>query len=313
MINYFIETDTAKLNSYKWDDINRKPLGVVHIFHGMAEHVFRYDDFAKYLNCKGFIVYGHDHRGHGATVSDNGSPGFFDHDRGWDKVVEDCHYVTEHIKGEHEDLPIFVFAHSMGSFIARDYITRYGKELDGVILSGTGDVDNFSIKGGLTLAKLQRAVVGDKHASKLLDKLSFGSFNNAFKPTRTEFDWLSRDQEQVDKYINDDLCGGVFTAAFFSDFLYGIKGIKSEKKLKLIPKDLSLFVIAGDKDPVGHNGEDILRLVETYRQLDIADVAYKLYKDHRHEIVNEIDHDVVYEDVSNWLIRKCETRVSSEF
>lgn len=286
----------------KWiQENNITPKGVVQIAHGMAEHIDRYQSFAKVLTDEGYIVFGNDHRGHGKTAGSPENIGFFADEDGWDVVVEDMHELTKIIKEENPDLPVFIFGHSMGSFLTRTYIQRYGKEIKGVILSGTGGDAGFLGNIGILLAKREMKKKGKRFRSKRMDRLSFGSFNNAFKPNRTSFDWLSRDAKEVDKYIEDSLCGEVFTASFFYDMLSGLKNMMKKENINKIPKELPIYFISGDKDPVGKNSKGVLQAFNTYRKAGIQDVRYKFYKDARHEILNEINKVEVYKDIIDWL------------
>lgn len=286
---------------YKWlptEDAEVK--GVVQIAHGMAETAARYEGFARALTEDGFIVYANDHRGHGKTAGQVSKLGDLGED-GFNSMVENMHELNERIKVENNDLPIFLFGHSMGSFLTQRYICLYGSELKGAIISGSCGKQGISIDIGRFIASREIKKIGRAGKSNKLAKLSFGSYNNSFKPTRTAFDWLSRDNNEVDKYIDDQFCGTVFTAGFFYDFLGGLKNIADSREIKNIPKDLPIYIFSGDKDPVGKNGKGVLKLVNTYKAHGMVDLTYKLYKDGRHEMLNEINKEEVMEDVIKWL------------
>jgi len=286
---------------YKWlPDTNVQIKGVVMIAHGMAETAERYESFAKSLTDNGFIVYANDHRGHGktaGTVEKLGDLG----DDGFNSMVEDTHELKKRIKEENMDLPIFLFGHSMGSFLAQRYICLYGNELKGVIITGTCGAQGIILDIGRIIAKGEIKKIGRSGKSNKLAKLIFGSNNNSFKPNRTDFDWLSRDNKEVDKYIDDPFCGTVFTAGFFYDFLGGLKSIENHREIKNVTKDLPIYIFGGDKDPVGKNGKGLLRLVKTYKKHGIKDLTYKFYKDGRHEMLNETNKEEVTSDVIKWL------------
>lgn len=302
----FTSKDRTSIYVNKWTPNEAtKPKAIVQIAHGMAEHIERYSDYAKALTNEGYIVYGNDHRGHGKTAGSNENLGFFADENGWDLVVEDMHELTNIIKIENPKLPIFLFGHSMGSFLSRTYMQRYGKDVNGVILSGTGGNSGLLGNVGILLAKREIKKNGKRFRSKKMDKLSFGSFNNAFKPNRTGFDWLSRDTKAVDKYIEDPLCGQIFTTGFFYDMLYGLKKLMKKKYIKKTPKDLPIFFISGDKDPVGKNTKGVYQAIKTYKKIGIKDISYKFYKDSRHEILNEINKEEVYNDIIEWLNKHC--------
>ncbi len=294
--------DGIKVYVTKWTmDNDSKPKGVIQIAHGMAEHVLRYEGFAKALTEEGYVVYGNDHRGHGRTAESPENIGYFADDNGWDLVVEDMYELTNIIKEENPDLPVFLFGHSMGSFLSRTYIQRYGKDINGVILSGTGGDAGLLGKLGILVAKREIKRKGKRAKSKRMDKLSFGSFNKSFSPNRTGFDWLSRDNSEVDKYVADPLCGEVFSAGFFYDMLKGLKDLNKKGNIEKIPKDLPMYIISGEKDPVGKNTKGVLQAYNSFRKSGIKDVKYNFYKDARHEILNELNKGEVYRDIINWL------------
>lgn len=294
--------DEFKVHVRKWaPEAGVKPKAAIQLAHGMAEHIERYDDFARALVNEGFVIYGNDHRGHGKTVDVKENIGYFADENGWELVIDDMHRLTELIKKEYNNLPIILFGHSMGSILSRGYIQVYGQELNGVILSGTSGNKGLALNVAILVAKLQMKKVGEKEKSKLMDKLMFGNFNSKFKPNRTEFDWLSRDNIQVDKYIEDEFCGEVFTSRFYYDLLKGVKELNKIENIKKIPTDLPICLFSGGKDPVGNNTKGVLNVYNTFKNVGIKDVSYKFYKDGRHEILNEINKNEVYNDIINWI------------
>lgn len=298
----FKSEDEIEIHVNEWlPDDNIEVKGIVQIAHGMAETSARYEQFAKKLTDNGYIVYANDHRGHGKTAKVVENIGYLAEKDGFKHLVDDVHKLTKIIKEKHPNFPVFLFGHSMGSFVAQRYIMLYGKELKGVILSGSNGKQGAILDIGLLLAKNEIKKNGRKTKSKMLNKIMFGGFNSKFKPTKTEFDWLSKDESEVNKYINDPFCGGVFTCGFYYDFFIGLKEIENKNNLSNIPKDLPIYIFSGDKDPVGKNGKGIIRLFNTYKRLNIEDVTYKLYKDGRHEMLNEINREEVMKDVIHWL------------
>jgi alpha-beta hydrolase superfamily lysophospholipase len=294
--------DGEKVFCYKWlPKINTPPKAAIQIAHGMAEHAKRYDRFARFLADSGFCVYANDHRGHGNTAGLSGKIGHFADENGWRLAVKDMHAITNFIKGQYPGLPIFLFGHSMGSLLSRHYIALYGKEVKGVILSGTGGDPGLLGCIGKCIAFLECRIKGIRSHSLLLTKLSFGKFNDSFKPNRTDFDWLSRDDMEVDKYIEDPFCGEVFTAGFFHDLFTGMKIINQPDNIKKIPKELPVYLFSGDKDPVGNNKKGVEQVYSSYKKAGLSDVKLKFYKDGRHEMVNEINRQEVYGDIVGWL------------
>lgn len=298
----FLTNDGVTIFYKKWEtESNTTPKGVIQIAHGMAEHIERYDLFAEALIQEGYVVYGNDHRGHGKTGKNANLMGFFAEENGFDLVVEDMFQLTNIIKKDYPNKPIFLFGHSMGSFLTRRYIQTHGDQLTGVILSGTGGNPGLIGQIGMGIAKLEMKRKGKRTSSSLMNRLTFGSYNKAFTPARTEFDWLTRVDSEVDKYIEDPLCGGIFTAGFFYDLVSGVAKVNKHSANLKIPKDLPMYFLAGDQDPVGNFSKGILQAADMYIKLGIQDVTVKLYQDSRHEILNESNKEDVFADVINWL------------
>ena len=302
IINTFKAEDQKEVYYYQWLPENEEKIkGIVQIAHGMAEHGARYDRFADVLIKEGFAVYANDHRGHGKTAGSLDQVGYFEDHNFWVSAIRDMHQMQEVIAKRHPEKPIFLFGHSMGSMLARHYISLYGKELKGVILSSTNGNPGMLGQAGILLAKGQAMMKGRKVKSALLDKLSFGQFNQSFKPNRTDFDWLSRDEAEVDKYINDPYCGTVFSTGFFVDFLEGIKIINKEKTYLSTPKDLPMLLFAGDQDPVGDMGKGVNAVYKMYQKVGLEDVKCTLYVGGRHEMLNETIREEVFADLVKWL------------
>lgn len=298
----FKSEDGTDVFVYNWlPDDGVKTKGIVQISHGMAETAKRYERFAELLTENGYIVYANDHRGHGKTAKTIEDLGYLADEDGFNWLVKDLHKLTNIIKKENDSMPLFLFGHSMGSFAGQKYIMLHGNELDGVILSGSNGKQGIILNVGTIVAKREVKKNGRKAKSTKLDKLSFGGFNKAFKPNRKDFDWLSRDNDEVDKYMDDPFCGTVFTAGYFYDFLTGLKEIEDEDNLRMIPKDLPIYIFSGDKDPVGKFGKGVINLVNRYKKYGVKDISHKLYKDGRHEMLNEINRDEVMDDIINWL------------
>ncbi|MFS1512653.1 alpha/beta fold hydrolase [Chengkuizengella sp. SCS-71B] len=278
-----------------------EPKAVVQISHGMAEHIERYDRFANTLVNEGYAVLGNDHRGHGKTAVNKEDLGFFAEKDGWKLVVEDMHTLNLMIKDKYPDLPVFIFGHSMGSFLTRRYIQLYGKGLDGVILSGSGGDGGLLGKLGVHIVKYEVKRKGTRGRSPRMNKLIFGRFNKSFHPNRTEFDWISRDENEVDKYVEDPFTGGVCTASFYYDMLFGVQELHRMENIQQTPKNLPIYFISGDKDPLGNFGKDIKKVVSLYQNSGVKDISYKIYKDARHELLSELNFDEVTHDIIFWF------------
>lgn len=300
---FFIKgKDGKEIFVYCWEAVVR-PKAVVQIFHGMAEHAGRYKRFAEYLNNAGFIVYANDHRGHGRTAGKVDEVGYIGTD-GFNNIVEDEYVIKNLIQEKHKGLPIIVFGHSFGSFVAQEYIIRYGNEIFGAILSGAAVRAGLEVAAGKAIAYIQKSVFGDKKKSNLLDFLGFGSYNKRIKENKSKCAWLSTDIEEVKKYEGDSFCGTVFTAGFYYYFLKGISQLYIKERLQRIPSTLPMFVISGEEDPVGSYGQLVKKLYKVYTDRGIEDIKLKLYNGQRHEILNEINREEVFSDVVSWIDEK---------
>jgi alpha-beta hydrolase superfamily lysophospholipase len=269
----------------------------------MGEHAARYERFAQTLTNEGYAVYANDHRGHGKTAGSLENIGYFADENGWEKVVNDLHTLSGIIKKENPNKPFFLLGHSMGSFLSRHYAMLYGNDLTGLVLSGTGGDPGAIGKIGLFIAKMEARLRGKRARSEMMTQLSFGAFNKAFKPNRTQFDWLSRDNAEVDKYIHDPWCGGVFTAGFFCDMLSGLGFVNRKENIMKIPKTLPIYLFSGAKDPVGANTRGVIQVYNVLRSAGINDVTLKFYADGRHEMLNETNREEVFGDVIAWLCK----------
>lgn len=275
--------------------------GIVQIVHGSCEHAERYDRFASFLAGHGWIVYAADLRGHGRSVASRADLGYFGEQGGWNGLVEEQHEIAKLIQNEHPGLPVFLLGHSMGSFIARDYASRYGSGLSGLLLSGTAHYSRISLRAGLLLAKQIIRAKGIRCRSPLLYNLTYNSFNKRFEPARTGQDWLTRDQTVVDSFVEDEMCGFVFTAGGFRDMFEGLLRITDPEQIGKTPKELPVFLLSGTDDPVGEFGKTVEKAHAAYRKAGLRHVRLKLYEGMRHEVLNELGKEEVYEDILSWL------------
>lgn len=290
------------ISYYKWSDNLKKPKAVIQIVHGMSEWAGRYDYFAKRLVEEGYIVYAHDHSGHGKSVKNLNELGVISKENRFYSMLEDIRSLNEIVKNENKELPLILFGHSMGSFLSQRYIQVYGDTIDGLILSGSNGKPKIFTKAGLLVSKLEMIIKGTDKRSKLMDKLSFGGFNKSIKNPKTDFDWLCSDENEVNKYINDDYCGFIYPTPFYYDLINGLWDIHKEENLeKLKTLDIPIYIFAGDKDPVGYFGEGIINLYEMYKDIGVKDISYRLYENGRHEMLNEGIKDEVINDVIIWI------------
>lgn len=290
------------LNVIIWET-EKEPIGVLQIVHGMAEYIDRYDNFAKYMTEHGFNVIGHDHLGHGHSVSDERDYGFFAEENGDKIIIEDMHSVTQYAREKWEELPNFILGHSMGSFCLRQYLTKYSNDVFGAIIMGTGWIPSAAALLGKTIATNTCKSKGSHTVNPLLIKLTLEPYNKPFAPARTNCDWLSRDEKQVDLYVKDKLCGFDFTAGAYKDFFTVLEKIAKNRQLIGMRKSLPILITSGSVDPVGGK-KACEKLNAQYKRCGIDDVTLKLWENDRHEILNELDKSDVYDYICTWLKSK---------
>ena len=304
----FKDKDDIEIFVYKWEP-DTPPKAVVQIVHGLAEHAKRYARVAETLCNDGYVCYANDARGHGRTAGDLtektllGNAGVLG-PNGWRGVVNDLHELTNIIKKEHPDLPIFLMGHSWGAMVTQDYIQDWGNELKGVILSGTnGKVRALVVKAGKLLIKSEIKKLGPTEPSQKMYDMNFKSNNHDWdiEDGATGFEWLSRDKEEVQKYIDDPWCGFVSPANLWLEFLHGFEKIYDSKLEQSIPKDLPIHFISGSLCVIGNKTKWVKAMIDRLKKYGIKDVTYKFYQDARHEIFNEINREEVFKDVLNWF------------
>ena len=276
-----------------------EPRICLQIIHGMAEYIDRYDAFARFLAENGVLVYGMDLAGHGKSINEGEPYGYFGEKNGWDNLIRDNMTMHDQVLAEYPGLPRVLLGHSMGSFLARTYAGRKGSDFDAFIFSGTAG-GNPAIGIAKMLAKRAIRKGKGKQEDHTLNKLGFGSYNRQFRPNRTAFDWLSRSNESVDRYIEDPLCGFVFTACGFYDLFTGLSEISSKVWAERVPKR-PIMLFSGDRDPVGSNGKGVKQVAKWLKKTGHNDVCLKLYAGGRHEMLNEINREEVYHDVLLFL------------
>lgn len=278
------------------------PMGHVHIVHGMAEHIARYGEFAQFLVSHGFAVSGHDQRGHGKTAERNGVQGYFGEQKGFDRVVKDVEEVIAEVQNQIGPLPLILFGHSMGSFVARRYIQLHSQDISRAVLSGSGGNPGAAGKAGLVAALAAAKAKGKDQPSALLGKMTFGSFMKPFKDEESPFAWLSRDQNEVAAYEADPMCGFPSTNQFYVDLFTGLALIHKNAEVGKIRKDLPMLLISGSNDPVGANGEGIFKAAKQYAEAGLSDVTVYLAEDARHELLHETDKEKHFETILEWML-----------
>jgi len=273
-----------------------RPVAVLVIAHGMAEHAGRYADFARWLAKRDIAAVTYNHRGHGPQCPED-QLGHYSDQNGWAKVVDDLHRVLLDTRKHFPNIPLVLLGHSMGSFIAQSCAQQYPDCLDALILSATNRIHRPSLIVSRLLISGIRKLHGNHHLSPTIAKMSFGRFNNQFKPNRTECDWLSRDTAQVDRYVADPLCGFECTTGLWHDFINGMLTIAPSQWRK----DLPVHLFAGTDDPVGEMGEGVSRHYQSIRKAGIQTVTLKLFDKGRHEMLNELNAEEVWSYVYSLL------------
>lgn len=274
---------------------------VVQIVHGMAEYVERYEEFAEYLTSKGIVVTGEDHMGHGKSVGKDGKFGYFCEQDPATVLVRDVHRLKKATQAIYPDVPYIIMGHSMGSFIARNYMFRYGTGITGAIIMGTGMPDKKLMVMSKAVAGIQKTFLGSRHISEMINKLAFGKYNAAIENAKTQFDWLSRDTARVDQYIADPLCGFTFTVNGFSTLFELILRLHRDDNMERIPKKLPVLLVSGTADPVGDYGKGVHRAYDSLQAAGLENLQLKLYEDGRHELLNETNRSQVAQDIYRWI------------
>lgn len=280
-----------------------EPVGVLQIAHGVAEYALRYEPFARYMTSRGFLVTANDHIGHGQSLAEGAARLYFGEKGSWRYVVDDIYALRCRVGEAHPSLPYFLMGHSMGSFLARTYLIRYPGTLDGAILMGTGQNPDALLVGGKALATALAKKVGRENPSDVVEKLAFGTYNKAFAPNRTGYDWLSVNEENVDRYIADPLCGGMASTGLFLEMLDGMAFIKKGANLRHMNMDTPVLFISGERDPVGNMGKGVRAVHESFRRAGVRDLELRLYPELRHEILNEDCRETVSADLYDWITR----------
>lgn len=295
-----VADDGVRLCVHRWS--GPSPVAVLALVHGMGEYGERYAPFATFLMERGVSVYALDLRGHGRTAEREGAlPGHFADGNGWSLVVHDIDRLIDRISGEHPGLPVFLFGHSMGSLIARSYMHRHGDRLSGVIHSAASKPQGLLARFGLMLANREIRRLGPRGHSLRLSALLTGNFNRRVPSVRTPFDWISRDEAEVDRYINDERIVKTFTAAFYRDMIGGALEAGSKAGMAATPKALPQLFVSGGEDPLGGYGAGIAQTKRAYEKAGLRDVTLIVYPEARHELFQERERDAAKRDIWQWM------------
>ena len=292
----------GKLHCLRWDPEGR-PKAIVQILHGIAEFVERYEDFANYLTSHGFLVVGEDHMGHGGSIEGGSIQGYFQ--GGWFTAVEDSMKLMQTLKEEYPDTPYILFGHSMGSFMARTILCKYPDcGLKAAIICGTGWMGGIKLAGMNLMMDAICKKTDETKPSDRVQAIAFGAYNNRIEHKRTDFDWLTRDPKIVDAYIAHPLCGFSPSAGLFRAMAKGMAYNQKAENLLQMKMDLPVFFIAGGDDPVGDYGKGVHKAADEFIRVGMQDVSRRVYPLCRHEILNEINKEEVYEDILQWMESK---------
>ncbi|WAA13429.1 alpha/beta hydrolase [Fervidibacillus halotolerans] len=292
--------DGVEIFIKSWES-TQKPKAIIQIAHGMAEHIERYHEFAKFFVTKGFLVVGNDHRGHGKTGEKEGRLGYLADEEGFERAVDDLRAVNLMIKEEFPKARIFLMGHSMGSFFVRRYIQKYANSIHGAIISGTGGNPRIGGKIGKWIAKREIKKRGRMAESPTIQRLIFGSYNKKFKDDSSPFAWLTRDTEIVKTYMNDPFCGFTCTSGFFYDLFTGLETIHQDENIRKIPNDFPMFIFSGEQDPVGGNTKGVKKVIRQYEKNGLTNIQSMFFPKGRHEMLNELNKEDVYEHIFHWI------------
>jgi alpha-beta hydrolase superfamily lysophospholipase len=274
-------SDGLTVAAYRWDP-DGAPAAIVQVTHGMGEHALRYAGLAQALNARGMVVYAQDHRGHGATAKSENELGQIG-EQGWTELVGDISRLRARAVQEHPAVPLVLLGHSMGSFAVQQYLLDHSQDVSAAVLTGTAVLDLL------------------EPALNLDEPLDLAMFNVPFQPARTDYDWLSRDQAQVDKYVSDPRCGFGLDPAAAKAMFAAARQMADRSRVAGMRPDLPVYIAAGEMDPVNGQLTLVTALVDRYTSAGLTDVTLKIYPQARHEIFNETNRDEVIADLITWL------------
>jgi len=301
--DYTFEAGDGKILAMsRWSADQSKSLkGVIQIIHGKAEHRKRYDDFATFLTTQGFTVFADDHRGCGETISSHDEKGSLPADNGWNRVVKDLIEIKNEILKEFPDQPFFVIGHSLGSIYARNLIMENSNGISGIILSATF-FDPWLLRHiAQIMVKIEKWKIGPHTPSPMMENLTSSGYNKPFRPGRTAFDWISRDEKIVDSYIEDPYCGYACSPSFYAESIKGLRIVCDRKRVNLLPRELPIYIISGSLDTVGEFTKGALKTSKQFEKGGIRDLTVQFYNEARHDILKEINKGEVYSDIVNWI------------
>jgi alpha-beta hydrolase superfamily lysophospholipase len=274
--------------------------GIVNLVHGMQEHAGRYEHVARAFNDVGVAVYAEDHRGHGRTAASEEDLGFFAERWGWAKVIDDLHRVSTRARQDHPGVPLVLFGHSMGSYLTQQYAFTFPGQVDALVLSGANGPLGALPDAMMPVVRAERLRLGPRGRSALIERIHSGMYTRPFGEVRTPFDWLSRDPDVVDRYIDDPRCGFTPTTQLYVDLLAGVRVVAQAERFRAVPPELPVYAFSGELDPVG-GARGVAKLEAHLRAGGLERIDTRIYDDARHEICNELNRDEVIDDLVTWL------------
>ena len=278
--------------------------GIMQIAHGVTEHILRYEEIAEYLTQRGIVVVGNDHLGHGLSISDESKRMYFGPEGSWDWVVEDIKTCMELIKKDYPGKPYYLLGFSLGSFVVRTYLIKYPEILNGAIIVGTGQTPHLAIVMAKYMANKEARKFGEDNTTPTIRKLTFETYNNKFKPNRTDYDWLCSSEKGLDEYIKDPLRGENMSSGLFREMLSGMDFTAKQENIDKINKDIPILFLSGVDDPVGEQGKGVKRAYNSFKKSGIKNVDIKVYPNLRHDILHEDCRKQIFEDIYNWIENK---------
>ena len=297
---YLSNDHTTLIHAVRWIP-DGEIRAILQISHGMVEFVERYEGFASFLAKEGILVTGNDHLGHGESIRSKEDYGYFAEENGNAVLIKDIHRLRKMTEEQHPGVPYFMLGHSMGSFLVRQYLCCYGKGLAGAVVMGTGHHPRAELAAALGLTKAMAKAKGWRYRSSLVDMLAFGSYAKSIKHSRTNRDWLTKDEKIIDDYIAEERCQFMFTLNAYHNMFLGLYKLTNPEYLDRMPKELPVFFVSGAMDPVGSNGKGVLKVYTEFKEIGMKHLDLRLYPGDRHEILNETDKEKVYDDIRNWM------------
>lgn len=299
---YFDSVGAGKIHCCRWTP-EGEIRAVVQIVHGIAEYIERYDDFANYLNARGWLVVAEDHMGHGQSINGEGVQGYFH--GGWFSAVADTFQLLKMTKEAYPGVPYVLFGHSMGSFMTRSILCKYPDSgISAAVICGTGWQPGVVVTAGIGICQAVCKKTGEQNPNEKLQNLVFGSYNSRVEHPRTPYDWLSRDKKIVDDYIAHPLCGFTASCGLLRDMLIGIRFVQRKENLARMNQELPVLFLSGGDDPVGNYGKGVRQAAKAFRDAGMKHVTERVYPLGRHEILNEINRDEVYQHTADWIAQQ---------